>query len=157
MLNQLQTRILAVSVTVTLLAAVGCSPRPLPVEGRLLWDDGKPVSGASVRFVPASGTIEAIGVTNKEGAFTLSSGGTTGAFPGEYKVVVFKGPGGVDYKGGEATTPEDMRNAMKGMMKKGPGKIMDPIPDSYATPEKTPLTCKVDAQNLKPELKISRK
>jgi hypothetical protein len=154
------------AVLVAWFGACGCSQSPLPVKGQLVWEDsGKPIDGANVRFVPMSGTQEAVGVTDKDGAFTLvSTGGTNGVLPGEYKIVVTKTTitGAVPTgKGGGETGPsdEEKANMMKGMMKKqgsGPPRVTDPIPEMYRNEEKTPLREKVSRSDQKIELKIKR-
>ena len=159
MCNYSLPRLAVAALALMMVTAAGCSPTLYKVEGRLLWDDGKPVGGASVRFIPVTGTTEAIGFTDKDGAFTLSSGGAgQGALAGDYKVVVTKSPASPEFKGGEAVTPDELRKAGKAQFRPGtlPPSIVDPVPGVYGTPEKTPLTWKVDATNLKPELKIKR-
>src|ERR1700690_2374840 len=91
----LSVRCASIMLVAALLGTSGCGPGLLPVNGKLVWDDGKPVSGANVRFVPVSGSEDgaAVGQTDKDGSFTLvASGGANGVRPGDYKVVVSKGP-----------------------------------------------------------------
>jgi hypothetical protein len=154
-------------VVIAVLGASGCSSTPtgVPIKGQLVWDDGKPVTDANVRFVPVSGRFEAVGLTDKEGAFTLVAlGGASGSgvVPGEYKVVVSKtatGPAAPSSKG-PPKSPEEMTNMMKDMaVKKGsmPPRILDQIPEIYRSDKTTPLTAKVDSANQKIELKLSKK
>jgi len=144
--------------------AGGCTQRPTPVEGQLLWDDSKPVAGANLRFVPVSGAQEAVGATDAQGAFTLTSGNMPGIMPGDYKVVVTKFATAAPLKGDVPKSVdkggEDMVKAMKGFgekaMKGQAPKVTDPVPGIYASDATTPLTCKVEA-GKKIELKINRK
>jgi len=152
------SRIAFLSVSLVLLGLAGCTPTPINVEGHLLWDDGKPVNGANIRFVSESGAPEAVGFTDKEGAFTLTSAGAApGAVAGDYKVVVTKS-GMANFKGLGGASPEDMAKAMQGSEKnKSQPKIVDPVPAIYGSETTTTLKIKIDANNHKPELKISRK
>jgi len=141
----------------------GCPDRPstVPVQGQLTWEDGKAVPGATVRFVPAKGGQEALGGTDKDGVFKLSTGPYDGAVPGDYKVVVTKAAQvTTENKGGtEPKTPEEMQEAMKKMMTKtgtALPKVVDPVPAEYGKEETTPLTATV-AANQKIELKLKRK
>ncbi|HET6881923.1 MAG TPA: carboxypeptidase-like regulatory domain-containing protein [Pirellulales bacterium] len=49
-----------------------------------------PVDGASVVFSPTSAGPTAVGMTDAQGRYTLSTGEKTGAVPGDYKVTVVK-------------------------------------------------------------------
>lgn len=77
-----------------LIALVGCGgsdfPKTFKVTGTVTLG-GKPVDGAMVTFVPSSGQKVAIGSTNADGQFKLSTfNPSDGAQPGEYKVTVTK-------------------------------------------------------------------
>ena len=64
-----------------LLCSVGCSRGDAPTLGEtqgIIMYEGKPLDGANVSFVPVSGPI-AVGVTDKEGRFTLTTNGEVGA------------------------------------------------------------------------------
>src|SRR5579885_1203413 len=77
---------------VLLCVAAGCGGRskPVKVSGVLTWDDGKPVEGATVMFIPQFDKgRQASGFTGKDGSFDLTTfNAGDGAIPGEYKVVV---------------------------------------------------------------------
>jgi hypothetical protein len=63
---------------------------PVPVEG-VVRLNGAPVAGATVSFLPEGGGRPAVGATNRDGRFrltTFESG--DGALPGRYRVVVTK-------------------------------------------------------------------
>lgn len=81
-----------------LLGLVGCGsgggnlPKTVPAAG-VVTLDGKPVEGAQVVLVPASGDMQtgAFGTTDASGRFTLRAfEQKPGAIPGEYKVQVSK-------------------------------------------------------------------
>jgi len=153
-------------VLLLLAAAAGCTPSVVPVEGVLTWDDGKPVAGANIRLVPTSGAKEAVGYTDEQGAFKLTSVDGAGALPGNYKVVVSKSAntGGskteVIIKGGDKSG-DDFTKAMKSQgekLAKGGSqapRVTDPVPDVYGSETSTPLQVAVDGRKL--ELKISKK
>jgi hypothetical protein len=85
-------RFLALAATVLL--APGCgdegskfSESLYPVSGKVVMDDGQPVTNARVVFV--RGTINASGELGADGTFKLTTGGRgEGAPAGEYKVKV---------------------------------------------------------------------
>ena len=161
---KISLRLASLLLAATALGAPGCTPTPISVKGQLTWDDGKPVSGAHLRFVPTSGTQEALGQTDKDGEFTLvSAGGASGVMPGDYKVVVIKMPaaGVVPELKGDPTNPDDIKKAVQGQFEKQgqgkvPPKIVDPIPPVYASDTTTPLTAKVEKANQRIELKIKK-
>jgi hypothetical protein len=145
----------------------GCSDRPrtVPVHGVLTWSDGKPISGATIRFVPlAQGGREANGFTNKDGDFTLASYSVDdGAVPGEYAVCVIKTPAsaqGVAPPVGDPANPgkqQDLTKAMKSFYEKGshvPAAAGDPIPENYKNEKTTPLKCTVRPGEEKIQLKV---
>jgi hypothetical protein len=77
---------------VTLLVALGCGRKFVPVSGKVTLD-GKALAGATVSFQPiaSEGSSEAgigsQGKTNDKGEFTLTtSTGKTGAVPGKHRV-----------------------------------------------------------------------
>lgn len=89
--------------------AVGCgsggvsAPRAAPASGTVLVK-GRPVAGVKVTFHPqfsmGSVTFTPIGETNKEGRFTVSTGGAgDGAPPGDYVVTFELLRGGSDKNG----------------------------------------------------------
>lgn len=101
------------------LALLGCGdssnkvelPKTVPVTGTIKLD-GKPLAGATVIFVPKSGTagIECTGATDAEGRYTLKQlRGGDGAPPGTYSVVVsaLVGPDGKPLNLPPDTPPAD--------------------------------------------------
>ncbi|MDB5387114.1 MAG: hypothetical protein JWM11_2760 [Planctomycetaceae bacterium] len=92
----------------------GCSgggnsiARPLaPAKGVVKYN-GKPVAGAAVVFSPKDGS-PAQGMTDKDGNFTITTGGRPGAEIGKFKVVVSKAAAGADSKPPAQMKPEDMQ------------------------------------------------
>ncbi|WP_437192166.1 carboxypeptidase-like regulatory domain-containing protein [Planctomicrobium sp. SH527] len=86
-------------------------PNTVPVTGTIKLD-GKPLAGATVVFVPKSGTagIECTGTTDAEGRYTLKQlRGGDGAPPGTYSVVVsaLVGPDGKPLNLPPDTPPAD--------------------------------------------------
>jgi hypothetical protein len=87
---------LSVWVTCVTLMSAGCGgssgPELVEVHGTVLLD-GKPLSGASIRFVPELQGAEAVrpasGVTDDDGRYELEySSSRSGALPGRYKVLI---------------------------------------------------------------------
>jgi len=143
--------------------AVGCSgpPQTLPQEGTLRWDDGKPIVGASIRFVPITGSKEASGYTDKEGAFSLSTFSSgDGAVPGEYNVVVTKMAASTTSQAPPAGG-DDPAKAMKAAFEKSKSQaaqpVAEPIPPAYGDAKTPPLKWTVDSSGKKAELKVNRK
>lgn len=62
------------------------APQLAPVDGTVTWQ-GNPLSDASIAFTPDSGPI-AIGKTDSDGHFVLSTQGRPGAAIGEHRVTV---------------------------------------------------------------------
>lgn len=78
------------------LILAGCSsdvpgrPKPVPVDGKLLWE-GKPVEGATVVFMPEDHGFAAAGRTDSEGRFRVQTfNKDDGAVPGKFKIAVRK-------------------------------------------------------------------
>lgn len=172
-----------------LLMLGGCSgnrnPPTSPVTG-VVTLDGKPVSGASVVFNPATPGEghRAAGMTDPEGKFTLGTFvGGDGAVKGSYNVVVTKwdSPGGESpyAYGGQAQTPapaatetttkeqslDDMysayNNAYKGTPKDaGKGKrgaAKNDLPAKYEQPETSGLKVEVKEGPNKIDLQLTKK
>jgi len=67
----------------------GCSrtgPQFVPADGTLTFE-GKPLSGATVTFVPEKGPV-AMGITDSDGKFSLSSGSHRGIVVGQATVSI---------------------------------------------------------------------
>ncbi len=140
----------------------GCSRRTAPVEGVMLWDDGKPVIEASMRFVPVDGKgRESVAVTDKKGEFSLATHHSNdGTYPGEYKIVVIKfaSTGGARPPTMNGTA-EETAKAMKDwwdLQLTKQAKVTDPVPAVYSDEKTTPLRCTVESGGNKVELKLKR-
>lgn len=124
------------------LLVLGCAGNqgPVPVRGTVRLD-GKPLSGATVLFVPATpGGREATSTANAAGEFRLSTfAARDGALPGKYKVVVLQP---ADESGsGDAKSSEEAQlgtGKPRGIKKSGPR-----VPPRYTRPDQTPLTQEV--------------
>lgn len=115
---------------------LGCSPAPKPivaVTGKVTMK-GKPVTGATVQFVPTDDDgVLATGRTDAAGGYKLyPSKGGLGLTPGPYKVVISRMVG-ADGK----ETPEGLSPIMTG------GK--ESLPKFYSDPNETSLTAVVPA------------
>ena len=140
----------AICLIFFVLALAGCGGAGTsPVEGVVLLD-GKPLSDASVQFVPQGTGRDATGQTNQNGEFAMSTfHPRDGVLPGEYKVVVSPPLGTPDPKQ-YATAEEAMSGANKPQPKKESGIA---FPQKYARLDQTPLTQTVPVQGkLKFEL-----
>jgi hypothetical protein len=163
------------------LGTLGCGAKPVPVSG-VVTLDGKAVEGATVSFVTADGKQSATGFTDGSGAFSLTTADQSGAFPGEYKIVVTRSPktsvvadqtpGSADYmkhmkkesaeqtKGG--STPGDAMK-MKMIGGKGPAApgstqgVKSDLPAAYASTATTPLTAKVPPDNQPIQIDLKSK
>jgi len=83
------TNILRLTTLALLLAGCGGvsdAPKLAPVQGTASWQ-GKPLENASVVFTPESGPI-AVGNTDAQGAFVLTTHGKTGASLGAHRVTI---------------------------------------------------------------------
>jgi hypothetical protein len=158
-------RLCPAALALAVLGVAGCNNNPstLRVSGVLQWEDGTPISGANVRFVPtAQGGHDALGYTGKDGDFTLSSfSDADGAIPGEYTVVVTKTVASPTFAGG-APSPNDPKALAEAMKKfeqqgKGATKVAkDPIPEAYRNEKTSPLKWKVESGNTNPKLTVRK-
>jgi hypothetical protein len=153
------------AVLAGLLGVVGCGPGYNKVEGVVQYEDGSPVSGAMVAFIPTSGGggSDASGITNESGNFTLRTGNVEGAKKGKYKVVITKAKGVSNPTGAaiDPTSPDAIKAMKKNMGKAaGPGVAMpgkggkgssnedNEIDGQYASAESTPLSADVPSGPL---------
>jgi len=86
--------IISVCLAAICAAAPGCKrsshPETIPVKGTVTLD-GKAVEGAAVAFYPKSGGNPAMGRTDRNGNYALSTyGDKDGAVPGGHSVVISK-------------------------------------------------------------------
>lgn len=83
----------AVTLITTLIALVGCSgrPRTYPVQGKVQFDNGRPVVVGVVELQSIEGKINARGDIARDGTFTLTTFEPgDGAVAGKHKCVVMQ-------------------------------------------------------------------
>jgi len=112
------------------------------VKGHVTYK-GSPLKGASVKFYPEEGPM-AIGMTDDNGDFTLTTNGRTGAVLGTHKVAITKMSGEAGPAVPANPKPEDMMKMQKANMGKQTGPKSD-IPESYGNPDSSKLTADVTA------------
>ena len=121
------------------IAAAGCGkPGPVALRGTVKLD-GRPLANASVHFITQdSGGRDALGSTDAEGVFRLSTFKPgDGAFPGRYKVVVQ--PAAQVHAGVVAASPAEA------MGDRRPNRPTISIPPRYSQPGQTTLVQDVPA------------
>ncbi len=139
------------AVVLSLVVVTGCggvadAPDMVSAKGTVLYN-GKPVSGANVTFIVEGAPI-AIGSTDAEGAFSLTTGGRPGAPLGDAKVSISKTEETASPGGGGDMTPQDMANmAAAGKMDAAPRK--PEIPLKYSDPNNSELVALLDADGTK--------
>lgn len=126
----------------------GCDPSSVklaPVTGVVTYK-GAPLKTANIKFLPAEGPM-AVGMTDEQGKFKLTTNGRPGAVLGLHKVVITKVTGGTEAAAVPSSPkPEDMMKMQKeNMGKKNTGPKSE-IPESYANPDTSKLTADVTAK-----------
>jgi hypothetical protein len=79
-------------VAACLAGAAACT-RPsglVAADGRVVFADGTPVTHGTVEFTPRGGGPAARAAIDTEGRFSLRTGGTPGAVPGDHDVIVLQ-------------------------------------------------------------------
>jgi hypothetical protein len=117
-----------------LLVGGGCSreagPKTVPASGKVLYN-GQPVAGAKVAFLGDGNSLPALGITDKNGEFELTTRDPgDGAVPGKHVVTVSKA-----VPGKKQTGPAD--NSMEAAVARGKEAESDQpslslLPDHYA-------------------------
>jgi hypothetical protein len=108
-----------------------------PASG-VLMSGGKPLSGATVVFIPEKGPT-AMGQSDAEGKFRLTSGGRAGVAAGKSKVTVTKYS--TPPKDPKSLKPEDMQKMqMAGPTSQASNSL---VPERYTSPETSPLEAEV--------------
>jgi hypothetical protein len=144
-----------------LFATAGCGSgtRPLPVNGVITWEDGKPVPGATAVFVPKEKEGKtAGGLSDKDGKFELTTSNTgDGALPGEYTIVVSKtkplGEGGEPAEKDPGKLMKEVFAKKGGVIGKMPVAKSD-IPGVYGNATSSPLKWKVESGNTNVKLTL---
>ena len=80
--------------TLTAIAVCGCGSQGLySAGGKVVYKDGKPVTGGRVIFEPITNKVSALGYIQEDGSFRLSTNRENdGAPEGDYKVLVLPPP-----------------------------------------------------------------
>jgi hypothetical protein len=141
-----------VLATALALVGSGCGSKDglVKVEG-VVTLDGKPLEGAMVTFYPEGSGHFANGMTDKSGAFTLTSYQPgDGATPGDYKVTVVWAPRGEAQRQAQQDQADpDVMKAMGrlGQMAAEKKKALEtsPLPTIYMKQEHTPLNQRIPA------------
>jgi hypothetical protein len=100
------------------LILAGCSEslgKLVPVQGKIMMADGKPLPGGHVTFVqierdPKTPSLTPEGVIEADGSYTLFTKGQPGAPPGKYRVVLLPGS---DRKAWSSGVPRQYSNQQK--------------------------------------------
>lgn len=116
-----------------------------PVTGVVTYK-GAPLKAANIKFLPADGPM-AVGMTDDNGKFKLTTNGRPGATIGLHKVVITKMTGGVEASAAPSNPkPDDMMKMQKEAMGKKNTGPKSEIPESYANPDTSKLTADVSAK-----------
>lgn len=132
---------LAGMVLVSLALGCGRSGPPMAAATGTVTMAGKPVAGAIVMFVPASGQ-PGDGFTDASGRYTISSRGRPGVAIGRCKVTIVK-PTAESSSIDQGSSPEDLQRISEKPVRREPPR--PDIPEAYARAETTPLTAEVTA------------
>lgn len=138
---------------------VGCGPAAptlFPASGTITLG-GKPLEGATVTFMPASGP-PSNGMTDASGKYTIMTGGKPGAVAGACQVAVTKAAGSVAAPAAGGGDPrqqmEEMQkkmvSQMQAMQNRKPGEVgKSEIPEKFTRPDTSGLTANVTADGAK--------
>lgn len=134
-----------------IVTAAGCGgdgPAVAKVTGKVTLK-GAPIKGANVQFHPEKGPM-AVGITDDQGNFTLTTNGRPGAPIGLNKVAISK-PAPAPGAGSMPTnpSPEDMAKMAAQAAKGGTLKRTEPpkseVPEQYGNPSTSNLTADVSS------------
>ncbi|MEQ8848969.1 hypothetical protein [Botrimarina sp.] len=146
-------------------ALVGCGePRVVPVDATFTYD-GEPLQQAAVTFVRQGekGGRAAFGSTDDAGRLSLTTySPNDGAPPGQYRVVVIKPPENEQtFEEVEVTDAESMVKASAPSAAEAPSRrnkwVRTLLPEAYADPGTTPLTCELSSRNNEFQFELSSK
>lgn len=155
---------LPVICLIAMIAVAGCgpsAPATVPVSGTVLMD-GKPLDGASVTFIAATGGTVAYGTTDSSGKFTLMTTigetATPGAVPGSHKVGVAKSTNDGGTETAEAfSDPKKMAVKMGGAMTSNVKQTFI-VAKRFNSPETSGIKVDVPAEGSQSlEIKVSAK
>ena len=89
----LSVRCLVLAGLATILVATGCSnkPRPYPVNGQIVFDDGEPLTGGRIEVRSLEHPLVARGSVDRDGKFQLTTYEfNDGAVAGKHEVLIVK-------------------------------------------------------------------
>jgi hypothetical protein len=145
---------MAILASAILGLGLGCSSGGKKVQVKVTMDD-KPLAGATVTFIPQTGSsLSASGLTDENGLCTLKAGNSDTVPAGEYQVTIAK----VEAVSGMPTGDDPMEKMKKaaaaagsapkagggpGLGPTGPKGQKSLIPEKYNDTTKSGLTCKV--------------
>lgn len=147
MLCKISLRFCVLMCALHVALCAGCSgetskaPKLVPAKGAVKYQ-GKPIVAATVLFNPTDGT-PAMGMTDNEGNFTVTTGGRPGALIGKHKVIITKASTGADGKSRTDMKPQDMEKMVKEGVSFAPPKSEFPV--RYTTLSGTNLEADVSA------------
>ena len=142
-------------LALSLMVIVGCNssePELVPVTGTVLLD-GKPLPHAEVRYIPilknSRPETNAIGITDENGSFTMTTNGQPGAVVAEMRVTVTEGP---LPEGSREPTPEAKR-----LLDQHNRSLKNrPIPERYRNLVESSLKVTITPENNVHTLKLTR-
>ena len=124
---------------------LGCSPEGATLEGTVpvsgtVTQNGQPLEGAAVTFVPTDGGRSASGMTDASGKFSLTTlDPGDGALPGSYQVTITK----KETVGKEYTQEEANAYYAEHQTQPPAPEIKNVLDEKYAQPETSGLTAEV--------------
>ncbi|MDO5581378.1 MAG: carboxypeptidase-like regulatory domain-containing protein [Planctomycetia bacterium] len=148
-----------------LLILTGCSskypkdmPRIYSVSATVQYDDGKPLTNASITFLNNDTTFArwiCVGTTDANGSAQLRTQGSFDGIPaGDYRVIISAILSeGIPYPG-EPTSPESEK--LYNEWKKNKEKRFSLIDNIYEDREKTPLTANVEKKSNRFVFKVGK-
>lgn len=126
-----------------LLTCLGCGSGMYPVEGKIVYADGKPateLAGGTVTFDNPEARVSALGQIDNDGAFRLTTTKPNdGALPGNYRVAISEPP---DPNWQQDDKPQKKRRTV--------------LLPKYRNPETSELKLVVEKTDNKVTLKIDR-
>lgn len=143
-----------------MLVCLGCSQRGLdglyPVKGTVTLN-GKPLDGATISFISKGDGRPATAISKADGTFEVFTLDSSGALPGNYRVVVVKEEVPPETSAADAgfdASGQDLSMVQAAKTGKQAFKSNQLVPTKYTNPETTPLTFEVKSSSNNCELKI---
>ncbi|MCI0376314.1 MAG: hypothetical protein L0215_01775 [Gemmataceae bacterium] len=141
------------------LSACGGGAKPVPVSGSIMWDDGSPITGAMLQFMPKEKEGKtASGLSGQDGKFSLTTFNSgDGALIGDYTVIVTKTK---VFGGGNEPTEKDPTKLFQKFAEKGkglkPAAEKSEIPTVYSKVETSTLKWKVEGTTSDVKLTLQK-